>query len=87
MKRPILFTVLTFLFFTSITLFAYNIVTVFIPLGMELIEGKGFQTTETSLMQTEGETPVDVSGMFNERGFYKSSSVTYDENEIITTVT
>ena len=83
MKRPILFTVITFLFFTSLTLFAYNIVEVLIPMGKEIIEGKGFLTTETTLMQPEGSTPVDVSGMFNERGFYKSGSVTYDENEII----
>jgi RHS repeat-associated protein len=28
-------------------------------------------------------TPTDVSGMFNERGYYNSNSVSYDENEVI----
>lgn len=31
----------------------------------------------------EENVSADVSGMFNERGYYKSNSVSYDENEII----
>ncbi|MBZ0201583.1 MAG: hypothetical protein K8I03_01050 [Ignavibacteria bacterium] len=72
-------------FMLSIFAAAYTITTqyepliqVFAPSLLDSLDSLGM--TETAMMEGEGK---DVSQMFNERGYYKSSSFSFDENEII----
>jgi len=58
--------------------FAYGLITKFETV-MEVFSINLLDTTDISSVQQSG----DVSQMFNERGFYKSNSYSFDENEII----
>ena len=68
---------------TAIFAIGYGIINNNIPILKSLETIKNADSIQTDFPPEDFAYNKDVSQMFNERGFYKSNSVSFDENEII----